>query len=275
MNEHPQYLASLLTTLRALEPYLGDVVVVGGWVPTLYRRYGRVPARHPALFTRDIDVVVPARLPESGRPSIDELLRGAGYEARVYGSEMGEATKYELQSPATEVEFLVPEVGPPGPASRAVQEGLSAQALRYVSILLENTQGLEVRDSVEGMDVALSVRVPLPAAFVYQKGLTLEHRRDKVAKDLYYIFDLLDSCDDVRCSIVAGIAELRSSCTRAWFRTFAGNLERYFEGERAQGPYLVESQYAGGMDRATLRLRAQRVFADFRRDVREIPGEQG
>ena len=64
MNEHPQYLASLLTTLRALEPYLGEVVVVGGWVPTLYRRYGRVPARHPALFTRDIDVVVPARLPK-------------------------------------------------------------------------------------------------------------------------------------------------------------------------------------------------------------------
>jgi hypothetical protein len=274
VNEYPQHLASLLTTLRVLEPYLDGVVVVGGWVPTLYRRYAGVPARHPALFTRDIDVVVPARLPKRGRPLIDELLRRAGYEARVSGSEMGEATKYELQSPTTEVEFLVPEVGPPGPTSRAVQKGLTAQALRYLSILLENTQRLQVRDSLEGLDLELTVCVPSPAAFVYQKGLTLEHRRGKEAKDLYYIFDFLDSNDDLRCSIVTGIAELRSSWPGPWFKTFVGNLERYFEGDRAEGPFLVESQYAGGMEKATLRLYTQRVFTEFLRDLRKIAGEQ-
>lgn len=274
MNEYPQHLASLLTTLRALEPYLDDVVVVGGWVPTLYRRYGGVPARHPALLTRDIDVAVPATLPRRGRPSVDQLLCRAGYEPRVLGSEMGAVTKYELQSPTTEVEFLVPEVGPPGPPSRAVQEGLTAQALRYLSVLLENTQRVQVRDSLEGLNVELTVCVPSPAAFVYQKGLTLQYRRGRVAKDLYYIFDFLDSHDDLRTSILTGIAELRSSCPDPWFGTFVRNLERYFEEERAEGSFLVGSQYAGSMEKATLRLYARRVFTEFLRDLREIAGEQ-
>ena len=63
-------------------------MIVGGWVPFLYNRYGQMPSPHPLLRTMDIDVVVPRHVEERGRPTIDELLSHAGYEAHIYGSDV-------------------------------------------------------------------------------------------------------------------------------------------------------------------------------------------
>ena len=62
-------LLSLLKTLAVLKPYMEEIVIVGGWVPVLYRRYGHVPSRHPSVRTMDIDVVVPRHLEARGRPT--------------------------------------------------------------------------------------------------------------------------------------------------------------------------------------------------------------
>lgn len=62
-------LLSLLRTMDVLKTYLREIVIVGGWVPFLYRRYGHIPSRHPSVRTMDIDVAVPGRLEELGRPT--------------------------------------------------------------------------------------------------------------------------------------------------------------------------------------------------------------
>lgn len=266
------HIDSLLKTLVVLEPYLDEIVIIGGWVPLLYRRYGKLSSRHPSLRTIDIDIVVPGTLKEVGRPTIDELLIQAGYEAPVYGSDISSATKYKLRSPVTEVEFLTPEVGLPGRPFRTVQRGLTAQRLRYLAILLENINEIRVSDDLPpGSTIDLIVRIPSPAAFIYQKGLTLVKRHSKVAKDLYYIFDLIDSADELLQSILSEMAIMREKYPRSWFKTFLKNLEQYFPEDNAEGPVLVASQYTGEMQEGIFRRYAHHTFRDFIQLSRELP----
>lgn len=266
-------LLSLLKAIDVLAPYMDEIVVVGGWVPFLYNRYGQMPSPHPLLRTMDIDVVVPRHLEERGRLTIDELLSRAGYEARIYGSDVP-VVKYELTSPVTEIEFLTPEIGKPGKAALAVQRGLTAQALRYLQILLENTKKIKINDTIYGSDISLVVTVPSPGAFIYQKGLTLSpsSRRPstKVSKDLYYIFSFVDSCKELRDSIPAEINALQSRYAARWFRSFISNLNKYFPESGGEGPALVATQYSGHMPAETFRNYAYRTFRGFVQALQEI-----
>lgn len=274
MEESRTDLLSLLKAMEVLAPYLDEIVIVGGWVPFLYNRYGQMSSPHPLLRTMDIDVVVPRRVKERGRLTIDELLLRAGYEARIYGSDVP-VVKYELASPVTEIEFITPEIGKPGKAVLTVQRGLTAQALRYVQILLENTKKIKISDTMYGSDISLVVTVPLPGAFIYQKGLTLSpgSRRPspKVSKDLYYIFSFVDSSRELRDSIPAEINSLRSRYAASWFRSFVKNLNDYFPEAGGEGPALVATQYSGHMPADTFRNYAHRTFRNFIQTLQETP----
>lgn len=266
-------LPSLLNAIKVLSPYLDEIVIVGGWVPCLYHRYGQMPSPHPLLRTMDIDVVVPRHVEEHERPTIDELLSRAGYQARISGLDVP-VVKYELASPDIKIEFLTPEIGRPGKAALVVQRGLTAQALRYLQILLENTKKIEINDTIEGSDTSLVVTVPSPGAFIYQKGLTLSpsSRRSsaKVEKDLYYIFSFVDSSRALRDSIPAEINSLQSRYAAKWFRSFIKNLNDYFPESGGEGPYRVAKLYTGHMPVETFRNYAHRTFRDFIQALQEI-----
>ena len=266
-------LPSLLKTLHVLQPYLKDIVICGGWVPVLYRRYLKLPFRQPPLLTKDIDVVVPRRLSDEDRPTVDELLRQADYEVHLYGSDNPPVTKYKLSTPATEIEFLTPAVGRPTTAALTVQQGLTAQQLRYLSLLLDNVMELRVTDSLADMSVDLTVRVPIPGAFVYQKGLVLDRgvSRGKLAKDLYYIFEVLDCyAGSTEDNLLAQLDTVRRTGIPRWFTAFRNNLESYFIGDPSKGPVLVATQYAGPMPEQTFILYVQRTFEDFIGGLREM-----
>jgi hypothetical protein len=47
-------LRAILATLR---PYLDDLVIIGGWVPHLYRRYGLFPNWRSELSQSRLDVL--------------------------------------------------------------------------------------------------------------------------------------------------------------------------------------------------------------------------
>ncbi|RPJ62720.1 MAG: hypothetical protein EHM12_03965, partial [Dehalococcoidia bacterium] len=185
-------LLALYKALNVLKLYLGQIVLVGGWVPVIYRKYGNIGSRHPSVRTTDIDIAVPRRIPDTELPSLDSLLVEAGYKVEIVGS-YGGAVKYELATPPSEIEFITPEIGRSGQPSISVQNGLQAQALRYVNILLENTRQINIQEKKAAIKITGVVKVPSPAAFIFQKALTLPERRSKQAKDLYYIFDLIDS----------------------------------------------------------------------------------
>jgi len=255
-------LLALHHTLNILKPYLGEIVLVGGWVPYIYRKYGNMPFRHPSIRTTDIDIAVPREVPERGQATVDGLLTSAGFSVEIVGS-YGGAVKYELATPPTEIDFITPEIGRAGQPSILVQAGLRAEALRYIEILMDNTRQVTINDSVGGQRVNFVVKVPTPAAFIFQKALTLTQRRSKAAKDLYYIFDLLDSSPEMQRQIPADIKAIKANYTARWFGTAIRHLESYFAEEGGRGPALVAGQYTGSMQTETFRLYARRVFRDL------------
>jgi hypothetical protein len=263
MEVNKSDLLALFRTLDTLKPYLEEIVIVGGWVPFLYRKYGEIPARHPSVRTMDIDIAVPRQVPDNGRPTVDNLLSKAGYTAKVLGPANHPVVKYELASPVTEIEFITPEIGRPGEPSIVVQNGLRAQSLRYVQIVLENTRQIRINDSIAGININSFIRVPSPAAFVFQKALTLPLRRLKAAKDLYYIFNLLDSTTEMQDLIPAEIRLLQAQYASKWLSSAIRSLDHYFPESGGVGPALVATQYTGAMNIEVFRNYTQRIFRDF------------
>jgi len=147
-----------------------------------------------------------------------------------------------------------------------VQKGLHAEALRYVSIIVENTLKITIDYALPfDSNAPLVVQVPTPAAYIFQKGLAFTRRRDKqkMAKDLYYIFDILAGLPQIRDDIEAGFAAF-SKIHAKWFRTFIGNLRKYFKSVDSEGLlYVVEQRPVGEfpeLDDDQLRLFAFGTF---------------
>jgi hypothetical protein len=67
----------LRSVLRALAPYLPDVVIIGGWVPELHRRFGVATWRTIPSRTTELDVLVRPVLDPKGRPKLREPLERA------------------------------------------------------------------------------------------------------------------------------------------------------------------------------------------------------
>src|SRR5690606_9890432 len=80
-DDESRELTELLETLWILRDYLGEMTLIGGWVPELYRRYGDVDAWRSQLSrTREADILVPLAVPRGGRDSIADVLRSAGFQ---------------------------------------------------------------------------------------------------------------------------------------------------------------------------------------------------
>jgi hypothetical protein len=263
MEDPPEAAAGLISTMRAMQPYADRVVLIGGWVPVVYRWAGIIVAHGPVLMTRDIDIALPRVLSVVGRP-LDDLLTAIGLVAEFRSRDDPPVVAYmgRLAGVDVEVEFLTHE---PGATAHVVkpQPTLHAQSLHYLAILLDGAVDLflEVRPG------SLLIRVPSPGAFVYQKGLAFPSRkhRFKRAKDLYYMFDVLEHVG------VAKVAdELRGVSSRhptRWLATFRSNLSAAFIGPMAEGPLLVTEQRPAGvlpiLDDAQLRNYVGGLFGGF------------
>jgi hypothetical protein len=209
--------SGLLVVLRALRPYLPQLVLIGGWVPYLYKRYGGIGdwTGHLSL-TVEADVLIPRELPAESRPSIADALRAAGFrpeEGRFDVVWAGDPLRGER------VEFLVPHSGTQRDISRATsirgQAGVAAWALDRLTILQKNTSTMVVPTGMPEPDAQLFVRVPRLTAYLIQKAATFVNRlvvpdsgRQKAAKDLLYIRDVLGAGDPVVAHVRAEIVEL-------------------------------------------------------------------
>lgn len=184
---------TLLVGLKALQPYLDDLVIAGGWVPHLYAEYQPPSDDAVVLKTRDLDLAVPRKVPEREK-TIDQLLAEAGFACELRSREVPPVTVYIATQAAAEieVEFITTARGPDA-GVRSVQRGLTAQELRYVDLLLEHKWAVPL-DVLSAGELEGRVWLPSPAAFILQKALSYRKRTDplKREKDLYYIFYVMD-----------------------------------------------------------------------------------
>jgi hypothetical protein len=186
--------------IEALDPWLGQVVLVGGWAHRLYRLDPR--ARNVAylpLTTLDGDVAVPTKLKKE-ESSVRERLLQAGFKEEFVGEHRPPATHYHYgQEGGFYLEFLTPLVGSEydrngkRKATREVS-GVSSQQLRYIDILMISPWKIALgRGNGYPFTPAKKTLVANPSSFVAQKILIHHERNYKDrAKDLLYMHDTID-----------------------------------------------------------------------------------
>ena len=239
-------MSGLYKTLLILSDYLPEIVVGGGWATFLYGRYLFKNRQREPVFTRDIDFMVKSKIPIIGKNTVDQLLVEAGLRAKFKSRGNPPVIHYEgtIEGSDVEIEFLTDQTGSKPDAVLEVQEGLHAEALRYVSLLVENILVLTLDDTnlIDAL-APLTVKVPTPAAYIFQKGLIFKRRWDhqKRAKDLYYIFDILAGSREIRYDLIWEFSEFRIKHAK-WYQTFMADLGELFEGPESEGVLLVTEQ---------------------------------
>jgi len=145
----------LFKTLAMLEAYLPQIVIGGGWAPFLYYHYLAKNKQHTPVLTSDIDLMVRHQMPIVGSKTINEILTVEAELTTAFKNRDNPAViHYEgtIDGVEIEIEFLTDQTGSQHEKVLVVQKGLHAEALRYVSIILENTLMLEIDevDSAQG-----------------------------------------------------------------------------------------------------------------------------
>src|SRR5205807_7919201 len=94
MNERDRELEAFSKFIGALEPWLREVVLIGGWAHRLYRHHplARRLAYLP-LITLDGDVAVPPKL-KARELSVRKRLLDAGFVEEFVGEDWPPATHY-------------------------------------------------------------------------------------------------------------------------------------------------------------------------------------
>lgn len=186
--------------LRQLEPYAADFLLIGGWVPTLYARYGTAGAwaTRPSR-TLELDVALPsAGIPAAQRPLLVDVLRAAGLAPAHEPAppQTGAAVWTGDTTSGAMIEFLMPQRGPhpgvTGPQSVTGQPGLTAVPLVGLELLWRDPQWLQLSGTPE-----VAVQIPALGMYVLNKAMTFplrvpragERINPKQGKDLVYLHD--------------------------------------------------------------------------------------
>jgi len=234
--------AVLIEGIRSLVPYLDRLVIVGGWATYLYNKmYSLRPERDP-LLTRDIDVVIPENGFHEGVPSLDNTILAAGFRHEFMSLTKPPVVKYVKELPEAlqiEIEFITDA---PGEYEGVKEIGsVNAQSLHFVSLLLDNPWecDLEKVGFVSGM----KVRIPNPSSYIFQKALIAPRRREyqKTAKDLYYIFYVLESFPQWKEATLKGIADYTSR-RKKWMDRARAYLANGFTDLDSAGVKMVVGQ---------------------------------
>ena len=236
-----------IKTIKTLSPYLDEIVCGGGVASALYRfhKYARnVPFGY--LGTKDFDAFVPPNLPAKDRPPLLELLKQAGFQERFFGSGESPVVKYvPTDSPfGTDLEFLCAATGVLGSRNRKVvahpiQKGVLAQPLRYLEVPLKSYPcEMELRRVPEFHEIKdITVNIPNPTAYVFQKILIRDQGRAQASKDkdCFYIYEISvvfrDAMDWLREEY-----DRLAPCHVNWKKRFAREIRLLFASEDSEGP---------------------------------------
>jgi len=242
MTEQAELGQALRGVLHELGPYLQDVVLIGGWVPYLYKHYGEFNRWAGVdTFTRELDVLVDRPLPREGRPPLAELLRNSKFGPEKEGTSA--AVWVRGAHDGEKIEFLAPHRGTARALGTSVpveeQPGLGAIPLTDLELLLTHTQALQL--PAAGGTPSVEVRVPTLGAYVVTKALTFiargartdEGGAPKLVKDLLYLRDLMAAGEEVVTTIEDDIDEIAGGSTRDAdrIRTAATNIGFVIHGQ--------------------------------------------
>jgi hypothetical protein len=224
--------------IHALRPWLGHLVIVGGWAHRLHRLHPLAGTpRYAPLRTRDVDLALALRAPVDG--DIKGALEAAQFKPEFSGDNRPPVTRYALadDDAGFYAEFLVPlrgsEVKRDGSPDVTVSKaGVNAQKLRHLELLLVAPWSVRIGAGTDvPFDEAVALLVPNPVSFIIQKVLIHDKRKPgKKAEDVLYIHDTLELfgaaldelrslwTDHVRPEMAARTAERAEEAAHALFQ---------------------------------------------------------
>lgn len=206
MNESAEQ--HFFTLLKALEPYADEYVLIGGWVPWLYKRYGDLNWGGRLSGTTELDIVVKPVIEAGLRLPLSEILKRNELEP-VDGATHS-AIWVHKRDQTDAIELFTPWAGPAKGAHTVRvegQPGIDALALQKLELVREFVIMLEIPTSPG----TVSVKVPTLGAYLATKALTFTARSvgsitpsatTKRGKDLLYIFDVMSAGQMVHQRIV-------------------------------------------------------------------------
>jgi len=135
--------------------------------------------------TRDIDSLIPRRVPKISKKNIAEYLNDSGFTPVFKDVDVPATESYvkEIDGVEIEIEFLTDSATRDDKHKNVVIAGVVAQPLSYLTLSLKTTMAFQTYSNELG-------KVVSPGAWIFHKGLTFTRRKNllKSLKDLYGIW---------------------------------------------------------------------------------------
>lgn len=229
--------------LESIGPWRDFVVVGGGFALFIYKLYLSDPKlKNSPVGTRDIDSLIPRKIPEISKKNIQGYLREAGFKHVFKDLEdpATEAYVKDIAGAEIEIEFLTDDSVRNNKDKNIVIAGVVAQPLSYLSLSLQTTLKFQTYLKVTG-------NVVTPGAWIFHKGLTFTKRKSslKILKDLYGIWYVASQLGDFSNRALDEFSVLAKQHPK-WFKTFQKNLQNWFDNATPSDWSKLEAQDPSG-----------------------------
>lgn len=229
--------------LEAIGPWRDLVVIGGGFALFIYKLYLSDPKlKNPPVGTRDIDSLLPRKIPEISKKNIQSYLREAGFNHvfKDLDDPATEAYVKDIAGAEIEIEFLTDDSARNNKDKNVLIAGVIAQPLSYLTLSLQTTIKFQTHSNVTG-------NVVTPGAWMFHKGLTFTKRKSslKILKDLYGIWYVASQLGEFSDHALDEFKDLTKQHPK-WFKTFQKNLQNWLHNATPNDWSKLEAQDPSG-----------------------------
>ncbi len=230
--------------LQSIGSWRNYIVISGGYALFIYKLYlTDKKLKNPPIGTRDIDSIIPRRIPANSEKNLLIHLRDAGFNLIYKNRDIPAAEAYvkEIDGTEVEIEFLTDTSARKDKDKNVTIAGVVAQPLSYLNLSLQTSIKFQTYSKVTGNVVS-------PGAWMFHKGLTFTRRKttSKMHKDLYGIWYVASQLGEFSGQAIKGFREL-SDLHPKWFKTAKNNLLHWVENASPNEWSQLEAQDPSGM----------------------------
>jgi hypothetical protein len=212
--------------LKSLGPWKDFVIIGGGFALFVYKLYLADPKLQTfPVGTRDIDSLIPRRVPIVSKKNLARHLHEAGFIPLFKDVDIPATESYvkEIDGVEVEIEFLTDSATRDNKNKNVVIAGIVAQPLSYLTLSLQTT--VEFRTGSHEMGKVVS-----PGAWIFHKGLTFTRRKNfsKNLKDLYGIWYVVTQLGDFSDRALVEFSLLAQQHPK-WFQTCQKQLSNWMD----------------------------------------------
>ncbi len=153
--------------LESIGPWRELIVIGGGFALFIYKLYlADQKLKNPPIGTRDIDSLIPRKIPEISKKNIQNYLQEAGFHHvfKDIDDPATEAYVKEIAGFEVEIEFLTDALTRNDKNKNVVIAGVAAQPLSYLTLSLKTTLKFQTYSNVRG-------NVVTPGAWIFHTHL--------------------------------------------------------------------------------------------------------